>query len=266
MIEAISDATDVVWYGKKPTGIKRVIVFSRSDLSPIPFIVGRALAGKKNDAVGVIVSKLNQEEPIQIAEDFFPPGWPLWVVGDILIMFTASWPSLAWFLKNSTSAWLYCYQPTRDACSLARELGAESLTFLTTSHMNAYLGSETPTLKHDDFFVYDVAPTGLNTVLDPGSSVGLDLCSWLFAWVFACLGGEATIVGCGGDYENLLSWDSIMLFKAYFNDDGIVCDEKRLKKTYRDFKKAEGEALDIGESMAKDLLKRMGDNGGPMHG
>jgi len=268
MIESISEATDVLWYGKKPKGIERVVVFNRSDLSPTPFIVGRALAGEKNDPIGMILSKLHQEEPVQIADDFVPAGWPLWVVDNTLIVFTASWPTMAWFLKNTTNGWLYCYQPTRDTCALAHRLGAKSMTFLTTAHLNAYLGADVPTLEHDDFFVYQMNPEGVQPILEPEGRVGMELCAWLFTWLFSCFGGEATIVGSGGDSNSLLSWDAIMLFKAYLNESGIECDEKHLRTSYAEFKTAEGEAMLMGEKIADDLLKRLnkGDNEGPMFG
>tara|TARA_R110000824_G_scaffold114544_4_gene265186 strand:- start:162 stop:947 length:786 start_codon:yes stop_codon:yes gene_type:complete len=261
MMEIISEATDVYWV-KKPKGevlkrLKRAIVVGRADVAPIPYMAARACVADE-EPIGYIVSKLNMESPVQTIDNFHSIGWSMWIKDEVLIISAPSLPSIDWLIQNTSNAWLYCYQPIRDACSVIKKLDIGEMTFLTTPYLNeVIMGGEK--MDEADFFLVEVEPDSVKLIVTPTKDPFLDLPAWLFAWVFTCMGGTGQIAGCGG---SKISRKTLKLFSAFLRDLGVEATEENLNLIYGDFENIE-KAIGITESVVEEIKNN---SGGVMYG
>lgn len=261
MIENISEATDVYWVNKPKgmvlKGLKRAVVIGRADVAPIPYIAARACVADE-EPIGYIVSKLNLESPVQTIDNFHAVGWPMWVKNGVVIISASSLPSIDWLIENTSNAWLYCYQPIRDACSVLRGLGIDEMTFLTTPFLNDVImgGAKMDGL---DCFLVEIKRDSAKQIIISEKDPFLDLPAWLFAWLFTCMGGKGQVFGCGG---NKISRETLKLFSAFLGDLGVEATEENINLIYNDFENIEKE-VGVAESIV-DEIKRS--SGGVMYG
>jgi len=259
-LEAISPETDIMWVGERPKGIKKVVVFGKGDISPTPFIVGRALIGAKVKPCGTVLSKLHREEHLNHTDSFFMAGWPLWVRDDTIFCHLATWHAAPMNPQEQNNAWLFAYPPVRDLCGLFRDMGVEVLHFVTTAHLNMAYPDDFDEVPSEGFFVEHVTSLDVKPHPDFVSgehSLVFSLPSWLFAWLFACMGGESRIVGCGGGMDTLVDWEAIIRFRDYFDGEGIVMQEQHARSLHDDFKAVEKEALATGTQIAVEMMAQI---------
>ena len=256
-LETINE-TDFFWI-KKPKGVKKVLITSSVDVSPLPYIVVSSIIDGL-EKVGTIHSKLMYEKDwfrmIGEEDGFGDTGWDIYQDGDLLIILVSAIHPIA-----TNNLWLFTYPLIRDTCDMLVRLGVKELNLLTTAHLNAFAIENKNILPIEEIITINSQQFNDDVEEKP---MLLPTHSWLFAWVFRKLGGVAFVRACGGDKTTLLDETGMDALIEITESLGYKVDREIAEALYDEFKSA---VLDETKVLSEfKEINTLGDKGGVMFG
>tara|TARA_R110000824_G_scaffold257360_2_gene446314 strand:+ start:639 stop:1427 length:789 start_codon:yes stop_codon:yes gene_type:complete len=244
-LETINE-TDFYWV-KKPKGVKKILIASSVDVSPLPYIVASSIIDGL-EKIGTIHSKLMYEKDwfrtIGEKDEFGDTGWDIYQDGDLLVIVVSAIHPIA-----TNNLWLFTYPIIRDTCDMLSRLGVKELNLLTTAHLNAFAIENKNILPIEE--IITINSQEFNEDVGDGKSMLLPTHSWLFAWVFRKLGGKAFVRACGGDKPNLLSEEGLDALIEITEGLGYKIDRELAQTLYEEFESAVSNEAKNGDVMTE---------------
>ena len=215
MLKSFDDAD--VFITKPIKGAKNVVIAVEGEHGCAPLLALSGFIGAKEPHAH-FVSRFMRQDSINTLPDPEDPGWPIYKIGETLVVLIRSYHTPESLGMHSQTMWTYYYPVLRGLALVLESFGVKQMEFLNVTYAHELIPDEMfEQLSNEEVVVYDLNEDSQKD----GPDIFLHSPAWLTTWIFTRLrykSHKAKITSIGWDAEGFIDDVAMSTLAQYLSD------------------------------------------------